>query len=133
MPVRREVRPPHCGRSFDRRGRKVSDCTGVVLRSQEFAHGVVEAQTQDVRAEVDGISGEVALGPAPVAVLHDETGKGGHEEVAAAGFDEGEAAFFEERPQGHEPGRADLLTRPPWRRGCAIKRAAVHHEPASQP
>ncbi len=64
----------------------------MVSGAGEFAHGVVEGQAQDLGAEVDGVAGEVTLGPTPVAVFDDETGEGGHQEVAAAGFDESEPA-----------------------------------------
>jgi hypothetical protein len=41
-PGLREVRRSHCGRSFDRSGRKVPSRTSVVLRSHDLEHGVVE-------------------------------------------------------------------------------------------
>ena len=45
-------------------------------------HGFVEAHSQDSHAEVDGVAGQVAFGPAPVALLDDQTGIGGQSEVA---------------------------------------------------
>ena len=57
-----------------------------------MAHGVVEGQAEDLDKEVDGVAGEVVLGPAsawlrrgrpaPVAVLEDEAGIGGQNEIA---------------------------------------------------
>jgi hypothetical protein len=42
----------------------------------------VEGQAEDLDAEVNGVAGEVAFRPAPVAVFDDETGKGGQNEIA---------------------------------------------------
>ena len=41
------------------------------LCARDFSHGVVEAQAQDLDEEVDGVAGQLALGPPPVTVLHD--------------------------------------------------------------
>jgi hypothetical protein len=62
------------------------------LRSGDLAHGVVEAQAEYADAEVDGVACQVALGPAPVAVLDDETGIGGEIMVPRLTFAELEAA-----------------------------------------
>ena len=43
--------------------------------------GVVEVHFEDLDKEVDGVAGEVALGPAPAAFFDNETGKGGQLEV----------------------------------------------------
>ena len=48
----------------------------VGLGPGNFAHGVVEGQAEHLDKEVDGVAGEVALGPAPIGVLDDETGEG---------------------------------------------------------
>lgn len=37
----------------------------------DLAHGVVEGKAEDLEVEVDGVAGEVAFGPAPVAVFED--------------------------------------------------------------
>ena len=60
-----------------------------------LAHGVVEGEAEHTHAEVNGVAGQVALGPAPIAVFDDRGGIGGQEEVAGLAFDELEAAFFE--------------------------------------
>ena len=49
----------------------------VGLYAGDVAHGVVEGQAEDLDVEVNGIAGQMALGPAPVAVFDDETGVGG--------------------------------------------------------
>ena len=54
----------------------------------DLAHGVVEGQAEDLDKEVDGVAGQIALGPAPVAVFDDEAGEGGQNEVAGLLFDE---------------------------------------------
>ena len=59
--------------------------TGIItLRSErsflgagDLAHGVVEGEAEHLDMEVDGIAGEVAFGPAPIAVFDDESGIGG--------------------------------------------------------
>ena len=59
--------------------------TGIItLRSErsflgagELPHGVVEGQAEHLNMEVNGIAGEVAFGPAPIAVFDDESGKDG--------------------------------------------------------
>ncbi len=81
------------------------------LRSVDFAHGVVKGETQDLDKEVDGVAGEVSLGPAPVAFLDDETGIDGKFEVPRLPCDELEFAFFQERHQWSDARGADLLVR----------------------
>lgn len=69
--------------------------TGVVRRrsgSGDVAHGVVEAQAEHAHEEVDGVAGQVALGPAPVAVFNEQSWIGG------------------QRNERGEPGGADLVT-----------------------
>ena len=41
----------------------------------------MEGQAEDLDVEVDGVAGELAFGPAPVAVFDDEAGIGGQNEV----------------------------------------------------
>ena len=63
-----EPRWPRCDRSFDRGGRTVLIQAGVALRCGQLAHGIVEGQAQDLGVEVDGVAGEVTVGPAPPGV-----------------------------------------------------------------
>ncbi len=84
------------------------------LRSGDFAHGVVEGETQDLDKEVDGVAGEVSLGPAPVAFLDDETGIGGEFKITCLPCDELEFALFQERHQWSDARGADLLASPAW-------------------
>ena len=62
--------------------------------------------------EVDGVAREVALGPAPVTILDEETGKGGQKVVAAPVFEQLEVPFLEQRQERSQSGGADLLTSP---------------------
>jgi hypothetical protein len=54
----------------------------VVLCAGDLAHGVVEGQSEDLDVEVNGITGEIAFRPAPVAIFDDEAGIGGRDKVA---------------------------------------------------
>ncbi len=67
-----------------------------VLRAADEAHGVVEGETEDLGVEVDGVAGEVALGPAPEGVFYDETLESGQGKVAGIAWDEKETALFAE-------------------------------------
>jgi hypothetical protein len=78
----------------------------------DLAHGVVEGQTEDLNAEVNGVAGEVALGPAPIAVLDDEARISGQNEIARILCDDLNPALLEQRREGCQPGGADLLARP---------------------
>lgn len=69
----------------------------------------MEGQAEDLDMEVNGVAGEVALRPAPVAVLDDETWKGGQDKIARLAGDELETMLFEQGNQRSEPGGADLL------------------------
>ena len=62
--------------------------------------------------EVDGVAREVALGPAPVTILDEETGKGGQKVVAAPVFEQLEVPFLEQRQERSQSGGADLLASP---------------------
>ena len=42
------------------------------LGSSDLVHGIVEGQAEHLDTEVDGIAGQIALGPAQVAVLEDQ-------------------------------------------------------------
>ena len=44
------------------------------LCAGDLAHGVMEGQAEDLDMKVNGVAGQVAFGPAPVAVFDDETG-----------------------------------------------------------
>ena len=66
-------------------GRQWRVCVGfglLRLGTDDLAHGLVEAQAEDLDEEVDGVAGLVTLGPAPIAILDDQTGKGGQKEIA---------------------------------------------------
>ena len=65
----------------------------------DLAHGVVEGQTEDLDMEVNGVAGQIAFGPAPVAVFDDEAGIGGQNEIARLAGDELESAFLEKSNQ----------------------------------
>ena len=60
----------------------------------------MEGEAENLDVEVDGVAGEVAFGPAPVAVVDDEAGIGGHNKVARLAFDELVSALLEEWNQG---------------------------------
>ena len=53
----------------------------VVLCADNLAHGIMEGQAEHLDVEVNGVAGEVALGPTPIAVLDDESGIGGQNEA----------------------------------------------------
>ncbi len=57
----------------------------------------MKGETQDLDKEVDGVAGEVSLGPAPVGLLDDETGIGGEFKITRLLCDELEFALFQER------------------------------------
>ena len=78
----------------------------------DLAHGVVKGQSEDLDEEVNGVAGQVTLGPAPVAVFDDEAGIGGQEVIAGGLFDELEGALLEQRDQGCQAGGADLAIFP---------------------
>lgn len=71
----------------------------VDLCAGDPAHGFVEGEAKDLDVEVNGVAGEVALGPAPVAVFDDETGIGGQDEVAGLAFDELESVLLQQGNQ----------------------------------
>ena len=73
----------------------------------------MEGQAEDLDVEVNGVAGEVAFRPAPVAVFDDEAGIGGQNKIAGLAGDELKSAVLEQRHQRCQPGGADLLARPP--------------------
>ena len=75
-------------------------------------HGLVEREAQDLDVEVDGVAGQVALGPTPITVFKDETGKGRQNEVTASLFEPLEAALLKQGPERSQSGCADLLASP---------------------
>jgi len=75
----------------------------------------VEGHSQNLNKEVDGVASLVALRPAPVTFLDDQTGKGGQLEIARLHFDELEPALLQQGNQRDLAGRADLLAGPAGR------------------
>ena len=59
----------------------------------------MEGQAQDLDKEVNGVAGQIAFGPAPVAVFDDEAGIGGQNKIACPAMAELHPVFFE---QGYE-------------------------------
>ena len=98
----------------------------VVLCASELAHGVVEGQAEDLDVEVNGIAGQIAFGPAPVAVFDDESGIGGQNIVACVPSNEFKFALLEQRHQWREPGGADLFARPKWALRPTMRRWVGH-------
>ena len=92
-----------------------------------MAHGVVEGQAEDLDVEVNGVAGEVALGPSPVAVFEDEAGIGGQGKVVRLAYDQLESALLDERHQRGQSGGADLFARPSWAGGVTTMRRGVGH------
>ena len=45
------------------------------------------SKLQDLDEEVNGVAGQVALGPAPVVVFNDQARKGGQNKIARLAFD----------------------------------------------
>jgi hypothetical protein len=86
----------------------------VVLCLGDEPHGVVEGEAEDLDVEVNGVTGQIALRPAPVAVFDDEAGIGGQGKVVRLAYDELESALLQEWGQRDQPGGADLLARPAW-------------------
>src|SRR2546423_8072034 len=78
----------------------------------DLAHGIVKAQAQDLDEEVDGVAGQFALGPAPVAVFEEQAREGGQLEVACFFFDQAESSLLEQGQQGGHARGADLLAGP---------------------
>ena len=78
-----------------------------------MAHRIVKRQPEHAHEEVNGVAGEVALGPAPVAVFDDEAGIGGQNEITGLAGDQLESALLQKPNQWGESGVADLLACPP--------------------
>ena len=86
----------------------------VVLDAGDLAHGIVEGQAENLDVEVNGVAGQVAFGPAPVAVFDDETGISWQNKIAGLLGNELKPALLEQRHQRCQSGGADLFARPPW-------------------
>lgn len=84
--------------------------------TQEGAHGVVEAHSQDLDAEVNGVAGQMALGPAPITVFEQEARVGEQLEVVGVAFAQGQSALLHQRHQWDQASGADLVAGP-TRRG----------------
>ena len=92
------------------------DAIGIFeLRTNNLAHGFVEGKAKDLDKEVDGITGFVLLGPAPIGVFDKQAFEGGQFDVLSGQLKHLEAAFFEQRGQRRDAGGADLFSCPP---GC---------------
>ena len=81
----------------------------VGLGSGDVAHGVMEGEAQNLDVEINGVTGEIAFGPAPVAVFDDETGIGGQDKISPLQFDDLKSAFLEQGKQRSQSRGADLL------------------------
>jgi hypothetical protein len=74
----------------------------------------VEGQSKHLDLEVDGVAGQIAFGPAPIAIFYDESGIGGQNKIARPAFDQLESALLQQRHQWDQPCGADLFARPAW-------------------
>lgn len=84
----------------------------------DLAHGLVEGQAEHAHEQVNGVAGEITLGPAPIAVFNDQAGVGGQDKIACRPFQQLESAFLEQWRQRRQTGGADLLAGPAsWRGG----------------
>ena len=74
--------------------RIVDSITNPSPGDSDLTHGIVEGQAEDLDMEVNGVAGQIALRPAPVAVLDDETGIGRQNKIACLPCDELESALL---------------------------------------
>jgi len=72
-------------------------------------------QAQDLDAEVNVIAGEVALGPAAIAVFDDKVGIGGQRMIVRLLRDDLETALLEQREQWRQTRGAGLFAGPAGR------------------
>ena len=72
----------------------------------------MEGQAEHLDMEVNGVAGQIALRPAPVAVFDDEARIGGQGKIVRLADDELESALLQEWRQRGQPGGADLFARP---------------------
>ena len=96
----------------------LSEGLGRLCSAGDLVHGLMETEALDLDEEVNGVASAVSLGPAPIAVLDDEAGISGQDEIAGFLEDEVESLFCEQGRQRSQSGGADLLTRPAWLRGA---------------
>jgi len=74
--------------------------------------GVVEGETEHLDEEVDGVAGQLALGPAPITVFDQQARVSGQFEVVGGPGDQFQVALLEQRRQRCHPCGADLFARP---------------------
>ncbi len=85
-----------------RRPRRLGEALGR-LGAEEGAHGVVEAQLQDLAAEVNGVAGPVPFGRAPIVVFDEKIWMRDQLEVLGVPLAEGLTALAQRRRQwSHE-------------------------------
>ena len=117
-PWRRKVGFSTVGRTCGRTGVASLRCQGPfctgpsALRSGDGAHGVVKAHPQHLDEKVDGVAGQCALGPAPVALFEEQAWMTGQLKVAGFPFEELQAAPLQKWNERGEAGGADLVTSP---------------------
>jgi len=69
----------------------------VLSHGVNLAHGIVEGMAKDLDGEVDGVAGQIAFRPAPVAVFDDEAGIGWQNKIAGRLDNELKPALLEQR------------------------------------
>ena len=62
----------------------------------------MEAHPQDLDAEVDGVAGQMAFGPAPVAVFEEEARMGGQFKVVGVAFAQGQTTLLQQGDERNE-------------------------------
>jgi hypothetical protein len=72
------------------------------LGAGDLTHGVLEGQTKNLDVEVDGIAGEIAIRPAPVAVFDNETGISSQNKNAGLARDELDVTRASVAPLGNK-------------------------------
>ncbi len=72
----------------------------------------MEGEAKDLNKEVDGVTGQIALGPSPVGVLEDQPRVGGQLEITGLQLDELEATVLEQWEERCLAGGPDLLPGP---------------------
>ena len=65
-----------------------------MLCAGDLAHGVMEGKAEHLDMEVDGVAGQIAFRPAPVAVFHDEAGIDWQRKIARLADDELDTMFL---------------------------------------
>lgn len=72
----------------------------------------MEGEAQDTHEEVDGVAGQVPLGPTPVTLFDDQAGIAGQGEVARVVFDQFQSTFPEQWGQRSQSSDPDRITGP---------------------